>query len=122
MTSRELQAHELGDAQPAGEAQVEHRPVANAVPAGRLGRIQDRLHFLDRQVSDQPRLGFLRRDRQDAPNLVEGGGLTKFQEVHERLDGGQADVSGARAIGARGFQMIQERDDQRRIDLLQVQG
>ena len=101
---------------------MEHRPIAHTVPAGRLGRIQDRVHFLDRQVSDQSCLGFLRRDRQDAPNLVEGGGLTEFQEVHERLDGGQADVSGARAIRASAFEMIQERDDQRCIDLLQVQG
>jgi hypothetical protein len=53
---------------------------------------------------------------------VDGGGLTKFQEVHERLDGGQAYVSGAWAIRASGFEMIQERDDQGRIDLLQVQG
>ena len=52
--------------------------------------------------------------------MVDGGGLTKFQEVHERLDGGQADVSGTRAIGASGFEMIQERDDQGGIDLLEV--
>jgi hypothetical protein len=34
---------ELGHGQPAGEAEVEHRAIANAVPAGRLGRIQDRV-------------------------------------------------------------------------------
>jgi hypothetical protein len=100
---------------------MEHRTIAQTVPAGRLGRIQDRVHFLDGQMSNEPRVSFLGWDCQDAANLVDGGGLTKFQEVHERLNGGQADVSGTRAIGARGFEMIQERDDQRRIDLLQMQ-
>lgn len=115
-----LQTHELGHAQPAGETEMEHRSIAQAIPAGWLGRIQDRLHFLDRQVADQPRVGFLWWDRQDAPNLVDRRGLTTFEEVHERLDGCQADVSGTWAIGARGFEMMQERDHQRRIDLLQV--
>ena len=70
---------------------------------------------------DQSRLGLLRRDGQDAANLLHRRRLTKLHEVHERLDCGQPDVSGARTIGACGFQVMQEADDQRRIDLLQVQ-
>lgn len=56
-----------------------------------------------------------------APDLVQERRAHEIPGSAERLDGGQADVSGARAIRASGFEMIQERDDQRRVDLLQVQ-
>jgi hypothetical protein len=41
--------------------------------------------------------------------------------VHEGFDGGEPDVSGASAVAARCFQMVQEVHDQRSIQLLQLQ-
>ena len=38
---------------------MEHRTIAETVPAGRLGRIQDRVHFLDGHMSNEPRVSFL---------------------------------------------------------------
>ena len=100
---------------------MEHRAVAQAVPGGRVRRMQDRLHFLDRQMPDQPRLRPFGWDGEDALNLLDRGGLTEFHEVHERLDRRQPDVAGARAIGAVRLEMIQKADDQGRVDLLQGQ-
>lgn len=108
---------QFGDAQRSGVAQVQHRAVTNATPDGRIGRVQDGLHFIGRQMPDETRFGLLGGDRQDLPNPVEGGGDAVFQEVHERLDGGQTSIAGARSVAARRFQVVQEVDDQRRASI-----
>ena len=41
--------------------------------------------------------------------------------MHERLDGGKADVSGTSTVSAVRFQMTQEVHDKRSINLLQIQ-
>jgi hypothetical protein len=73
-------------------------------------------------VPDQSGLRLLRRDRQDASNLVDRRRLAEFEEVHEGLDRGEPNVSGAGAIRAGCFQMIQEVNDKVGIDLLEAQG
>lgn len=41
------------DAQPCGEAQMQHRPIAQAQAHREIRRVQDRAHFLNRQMRDE---------------------------------------------------------------------
>src|SRR5262249_55048437 len=57
---------QLGHAQACSKGQVQHRPVPNAEPPARVWRVEQRLHLLTRQVTNQRLIGLLHRDRMDA--------------------------------------------------------
>ncbi len=115
------QSNEFGNAQSRREAQMEHGAIADAVPMGGFGRIEDGLNLLHCEMPDETRVGLLCRDRLNAPDLLQSRRHAILHEVHERFDGGQSNISGIRPIAARRFQMAQEVDDERRIELLQMQ-
>jgi hypothetical protein len=64
------QPDEFRNAQSRREAQVKHGAIADAVPIGGIGRIEDGLHFLRREMPDEACIGFLCRDRLNAPDLL----------------------------------------------------
>ena len=99
---------------------MQHRPIAHAIPAFRVRGVENCLHFLWSQVSDEPCDRLFGRDCQDASNLVGSRRLTKLKEVHEGLDGREAYVSRAGAVASRGLEVIEEAEHQGRIELIHV--
>src|SRR5215216_382249 len=72
-------------------------------------------------MSHEPPVASLRGDREHATDLLQRRRDAVFEEVHERLDGGQSRVPRARLIASRGLEMHQERRDQRDVELLEVE-
>src|SRR3970040_888309 len=60
-------------------------------------------------------------DGQNALDLFQSRWYTILHVVHKGLDGRESDVSRASTISPRCFQMIQKVNDQRSIEMLQVQ-
>jgi hypothetical protein len=57
----------------------------------------------------------------DPARLVEAAGQPVLQEVEERVDGGQAGVAGAGRVAALALEVLEEGQDQRRIQLLELE-
>ena len=56
-----------------------------------------------------------------AQSLIEAGRQAIFQEAEERLDGGQPGVARSCGIGALLLEMLQEREDHRHVQVLDLQ-
>ena len=100
---------------------MKHGAISDAVPESGFRSIQDGLQFFGIEVFDKACDGFLCRDCENPMDLFQSGGRTIFHKAHEGFDGRQSDVSGTGAIAPRCFQMIQKLENQRRINLLQIQ-
>src|SRR5436190_7374884 len=100
---------------------MQHGPIPESLPRGWIRSVEQGLHFLLDQIRHQPSVGLLEGDRQNATHLPNCGWLTVLQKPEERPDGSQADVSRLRGIATCGLQMLQERADQRGVQLLQHQ-
>jgi hypothetical protein len=72
---------------------MQHGPIPDSFPRGWIGSVEQGLHFFFDQIRHQPSIGFLKRDRQHATNLLDCGGLTVLEKPEERPDGSQADIS-----------------------------
>jgi hypothetical protein len=85
---------------------MQHRAISNATPSAGIGRAQDRLKFFVCQVSDQARVSLFARDCKNPSDLLQRGWLSKFHEVHKRLDGRQTCISRRLPIPALRFQVV----------------
>ena len=118
----EAKPDQLGDTQSAGEAQVKHGAVADAEPHGWIGRVEKGFALLGVEVVDHSPIGSLHGDREHAFDLLERLRHAIFDEVHERFDGSQTGIAGARSIAAIALQMFEEGQHERCIDVLDLQG
>jgi hypothetical protein len=114
------ESHQFRDPEAAREAKMKHGSITDAVPDSWVRGIQNRLHFLGSEVPDKPCICFLRGDGQNTSDLLQRRGHAIFHVMHERFDGCEPDVSGTSAISATGFQMVQEVQNQRSVQLLQL--
>src|ERR1019366_7729499 len=117
----EPQTREFRYAQRGGETQVQHRTVPDTRPIDWPGCIEKRLDLFCGEMPHQMRVALLHRDDEDTPDLLQGRRNTILHEVHEGFDGCQTHIAGAGAVGAYRLQMVEETDDQRFIDLFQLQ-
>ena len=88
--------------------------VGRAVAAG-----QDGVHFRPRQVVDLASWRALAGNRQDAGRQVDGLGRAQRGEPNERADGGQPCVPGLNAVGAVLFEVVEEREDHGRVEVVE---
>jgi hypothetical protein len=72
---------------------MQHGSIPDSFPGGWIGSVEQSLHFFFHQIRHQPSVGFLKRDRQNAANLLDSGGLAVLQKAEKRPDGSQADIS-----------------------------
>jgi hypothetical protein len=79
-------SHQFGDAQPAGEAEVQHSAISNTEARRQIRGVEDCPHLADREVPHQRLVIALYRNGVDLPNLFQGGGDAEFDVPHERLD------------------------------------
>jgi hypothetical protein len=90
-------------------------------PPLRPGGISTDGHFINAQVVDESRVGFLLGNGQDLVNLLEGRRHSILNEAHEGLDRGQARVACAGSVASFGLEVQQEGQDQGRVDLFKAQ-
>jgi hypothetical protein len=72
---------------------VQHSPIPDSRPRGRVRSVEQSLHFFLDQMRYQASICLLEGDRQNASNLLDGSWFTVLEKTEERADGSQADVS-----------------------------
>jgi len=100
---------------------MEHGPIANPFAGRWIRRIEQGLELGLVQMGDQPGVGLLVWDREDASDLLERGGFAMLQEAEERSDRRQADIARLCRVPACVLEVLEESADQRRVQLLQRQ-
>ena len=116
----DLQVGEFGDAGAGVVGGGEQDRVAPAAPCRAVGRGQDRGDLLAGQVAEHRAVEALGRDGQHACGDRQAGGVAQGGVAHERVDRGQAGVAGAGAVAALGFEVVEEVQHQRRVQVGQA--
>jgi hypothetical protein len=114
-------AGELGDPGPGVVQRGEHDPIAVAAPPIRRWCVEDRLDLSFREKPEQRLIEPLHRDREYALDARQGGRIFECREVHERSDRRQARIATANGVLAIPLKVIEEGEDERRIDVLQIE-
>ena len=116
-TSWRVEAGELGDPQPGLDGEQEQGVVAAAVPCPAVGGGEQRVGLVGGEVADDGPLAPPWRDRQD---LADDGGVLGCPGggvAEQRVDRGQPGVAGGAAVAPVVFQVLQERADQRGVEV-----
>jgi len=116
----EAQTHQFRHAQARGEGQMQHGPISYAESHAQVWCVEQSLQLLAREVADQGQVGLLHGDGMDPTRLVDAGRQPVFQIAEERVDRGESGVSCSRRVAAFFLQMLQERQDERRIELFKL--
>ena len=112
MEIREPYADELGDAQAGRVQQLDHRAIAQAERRGRVGLIEQPIHFIEREKLGQ------RRPRARRAQVVGGARADpsiEHEEAIEAADGGDAARNRSRREAA-GSLLAHERLERRAIE------
>ena len=100
---------------------MQHRPIADAVTRGGIGRVEHSLQLILQQIGNEPLIRPLERDRQYAADLLERRRLSVFEEAEERLDGRKPHVARDGRVSAYIFEMLEEGANEAGVELLQRQ-
>ena len=95
----------------------EQRVVAAAGPGGLVGSGEQRVGLRLAEVGDDRAVEPLGRDGQDPLDDRRVLGMAERGIAEQGVDGGQAGVAGADAVAPNRFQVVQERADQRGIQV-----
>ena len=116
----EPETDQLRHAHACGEGQMQHGSVSDAGQGARVRRVEQSLQLVTGEIADERLIGLLHRDRMDPTRLVEAGRHPVFQEAEERVDRSEPGIAGSRRVAALLLQMLQECQDQRRIEPLDL--
>ena len=117
----DAQADQFGDADPGLDHQHQQRVVAAAEPGAAVGRGEQRGDLGEVEVADGVALVAFGRDRHDPRDRVRVFGMFERGEPVERVDRPEPGVAGAGAVAAVLFEVGEERADQRRVEIVDVQ-
>jgi hypothetical protein len=95
--------------------------MANARSSARIGCIEQSLQLLPLKVSDKRLISLLHRNGMNPTGLVKTGGQSILEEPEERVDGGEPRIARACRVPAVGFDMLEESEDERCIELLNLE-
>ena len=112
---------QLGDPQPGLGGEHDHGVVAAAGPGGLVARRGQRIDLVAGEVGDQVALEPLGRDRQ---HPLDGGGVLGVAQRgpgEQGPDRGEPVVAGPGAVAAVLFEVVQERGDQRGVQVGDVE-
>ena len=115
------QAGEFGDAQPGLDGQDEQCVVASAGPGAAVGSVEQRLDLVLVEERDDRAVGPLERDREHAGDVLGVFGVAVLGVAEQRVDRRESHVAGADAVAALGLEVVEERGDQRRVELGDVE-
>ena len=115
------QADQLAGAKAGLGSQQDQRVVATTDPFRLVGGVEQRLELRVGEERDECLIVALGWDRQDA--LDRGGvlGVSQSGVAEQRADRRQARVAGADRVAALVLEVIQERADQRRLEIVDVE-
>ena len=113
---------EFGDPQTGLDGQGEHGVVAPAGPGGLVAGRQQRVDLGFGEVGDQVAFGAFGRDGEHPLDGAGVLGMLQGEVAEQRVDRGQPVVAGGHAVVSVAFEVVQERGDQRRVELGDVEG
>jgi hypothetical protein len=99
---------------------VEHRSVANSKSSCNIGRIEDGLNFLTRQMPHERLIMPFTRDGVDLTRLCQGGGNAELDIPNKGFNCSESSVARGRAIASLFLDVSEEVENQRRVDLLET--
>jgi hypothetical protein len=114
------QRDELGDPQAGLERQREHRPVAPALPARRVGRRDQGAGLLRGEERDRALVEALGRDREHACDHRGVLGMPERGVFEKRPDRRQPEVARPGAVAPLDFEVLKERRDQPLVEVVPV--
>ena len=91
-------AHQFRNAQATSIAEVEHRSVANSKSSCNIGRTENGLNFLPRQMPHECLIMPFTRDGVDLLRLCQGRGHAELNIPNKGLDCGESSVARGRTI------------------------
>jgi hypothetical protein len=112
---------ELGDPQAGLDGEREQRAVAPSGPGGGVRGGEQRGGFGLGEVGDELAVEPLGRDGRDPLDDGRVVEVTQGREAEQGMDRGQAGVAGTDAVAALVFEMVQERADQRGVEVGDLQ-
>ena len=95
--------------------------IAPAGPGSRVAGAQERVDLGLGEVGDQFGLGAFGWDRENASDRVGVFGVLQREVGEQRVDRREPVVAGPRLVAAAGLEVLEERHDQRRVELADVQ-
>lgn len=116
-----VEADDFRDPQPGLQREDEHRVVTSPRPSTSIRRGQKRVGFGLGEPADDVALVTLRRDREDPLNDGRVFGVPQRGVAEQRVDRSQTPVARARLVASFAFEVGEERSDQRRIEIADVQ-
>jgi hypothetical protein len=117
----DLQTGELGQPQPGLDGEQEERVVSAAEARCSVWRGEERVDLGGGEECDEVTLEALLRDGEDTLDEASVSGLAGGGEAEERVDGREASVAGAHGVAAVLLEMVEERPDERCIDVREQQ-
>jgi len=100
---------------------MQHGPIACSAAGVGIRRIEHCLHFCVCKIVDECLIRSFDRDGFDATDLIEAAGQAILQEAKEGFDGAEPGISSLRQIMTLRLDVFEEREDQRGIELLDLQ-
>jgi hypothetical protein len=116
-----VQGDEFGDPQAGLDRQREHRVVTTAGLGGRVAGGQERVDFWLGEVGQQVLLSAFGWDRKNPGDRVGALGMLQREVGEERVDRREPVVAGPGLVAAVGLAGCQERGDQRRVEIGDVE-
>jgi hypothetical protein len=116
------QADQLGDPQPRLHGDEQHRAVTPSDPRHAIGHRQERIDLRLSQEVDQCSLEALGLDRENAGDVRRMLRVTQGGVAEQRVDGREPSVARAHGISSLVLEVIQERANERSVDIGEVQG
>ena len=95
--------------------------VASSGPGGSVGAVQKRFDLLWGQERDDPFLVAFGGDREHPRDQSSVLGVPERAVVEEPMDGAEANVAGSGTVATVGFEVLEERADQGRVQLRELQ-
>ena len=116
-----VQGDQFGDPQAGLDRQREHRVIAPAGPGGLVAGCQERVDFGVGEVGQKVPLRPFGGDREHAGDRVGVFGVVQREVGEQRVDRREPVVAGLGRVAAICLEVIQERGDQRRVEIGDVQ-
>ncbi len=112
---------ELGDPQSGLDREYEHRVVASAGPDALVAGSEEGVDLGFGEVGDEVAFSSLLRDREHPLDRCGVLGVVQRHVREQRMDRREAVVAAADAVAASLLEVLQERSDQRRVELCDIQ-
>ena len=116
-----VQSGQLRGPEPCLDRGEQHRVVAAAGPGRAVGSGEQRVDLVLVEERDCGSVRALRRDRQYPLDVMEVFGVSEGGVSEQRVDRCQAGVAGADAVAALALEVVEERGDQWRVQVADVE-